>query len=171
MHPTGTWPALSRFCEGGRTSSCFFPLEGCPQEVLNDISCGQPASKYALARIQMCGWPPALRHTYLGTRVARWPLRGGELVRSMSPPTTGGAARTMAHILPRPLSSTKTSGPKRHAHLHLTARPRPLAPARLPVTIPRLRRLAVLPASCRPPSGGPRRRHALSHTLPPPQPQ
>ena len=26
MHPTGTWPALSRFCEGGRKKSCFFAL-------------------------------------------------------------------------------------------------------------------------------------------------
>ena len=26
MHPMGTWPALSRFCEGGRKKSCFSAL-------------------------------------------------------------------------------------------------------------------------------------------------
>ena len=31
MHSRGAWPALSRFCEGGRTKSCFFALGGCPQ--------------------------------------------------------------------------------------------------------------------------------------------
>ena len=39
MHPMGTWPALSRFCEGGRKKSCFFALSVstrwlfCPEDV------------------------------------------------------------------------------------------------------------------------------------------